>query len=70
MVSCKVGGEYNMLPKDVQPVVAPSGAPSRVKRAYEPPKLVSYGSVAKLTHGTHTVGTDSTPGTMRNHQCL
>jgi len=38
-------------------------------KPYEPPQLVEYGSISKLTQGSFTVGNDSGAGFM-NMQCL
>jgi hypothetical protein len=40
------------------------------RRAYQSPALVEYGSVAKLTQGTLTVGADGPGGGMKNSMCL
>ena len=37
--------------------------PDGLKR-YEPPRLVEYGSITKLTQGTATIGSDSAAGFM------
>ncbi len=39
------------------------------KKPYATPRLIEYGSIAKLTQGTLTVGADSGPQGM-NSQCL
>ena len=39
------------------------------RKTYETPRLVSYGSITKLTQGSATVGTDGGLGFM-NMQCL
>jgi hypothetical protein len=46
-------------PDDAQPA----------RKTYETPRLVSYGSITKLTQGSATVGTDGGLG-MMNMQCL
>jgi hypothetical protein len=38
-------------------------------KPYEPPRLVEYGSITKLTQGSLTVGADAGAG-MRNPSCL
>ena len=40
-----------------------------VQRRYEPPRLIEYGSIAKLTQGSATVGSDAGAG-FKNMQCL
>jgi len=37
---------------------------------YEPPRLVEYGSIAKLTQGSATVGNDGAIGGFKNMACL
>lgn len=45
--------------EDEQPLAVPrAGSPSR-RRPYRKPELAEYGSVAKLTQGTFTGGTDA-----------
>ncbi|HET8575893.1 MAG TPA: lasso RiPP family leader peptide-containing protein [Methylomirabilota bacterium] len=44
-------------------------AEKAVRKPYERPRLIEYGSIAKLTQGTATVGADSGPTGM-NQQCL
>jgi hypothetical protein len=39
------------------------------RKTYETPRLVSYGSISKLTQGSATVGSDGGSG-MMNMQCL
>ena len=39
------------------------------RKTYETPRLVSYGSISKLTQGSATVGNDGGSG-MMNMQCL
>jgi hypothetical protein len=39
------------------------------RKPYEPPRLVEYGSIAKLTQGSATVGSDGGAGFM-NMSCL
>lgn len=46
---------------------ATAGAP---KRAYSTPKLIEYGSVAKLTRGTRSVQADATGGGFAKKTCL
>lgn len=41
----------------------------RDKKPYETPRLIEYGSIAKLTQGAATVGNDGGAGFM-NTQCL
>ncbi len=41
----------------------------RDKKPYATPRLIEYGSIAKLTQGTLTVGADSGPQG-KNSQCL
>jgi hypothetical protein len=41
----------------------------RGKKPYAAPRLIEYGTIAKLTQGTLTVGTDSGPQG-KNSQCL
>lgn len=43
---------------------APTG-----QKPYEPPRLVEYGSISKLTQGSFTVGNDGGAG-MKNMACL
>jgi hypothetical protein len=43
--------------------------PEGGKKPYERPRLIEYGSIAKLTQGSMTVGADSGPAGM-NPQCL
>ena len=40
------------------------------RRPYRRPALIEYGSVARLTQGTATVGNDGPGNTMRQMQCL
>jgi hypothetical protein len=37
----------------------PDGQPRRARKPYQPPVLVEYGSVAKLTRGTRSVNSDA-----------
>ena len=37
-------------------------APVKLTRRYQPPRLIEYGSVAKLTQGTLTRGSDGVMG--------
>lgn len=39
------------------------------QKRYEPPRLVEYGSISKLTQGSATVGGDAAGG-FKNMQCL
>jgi hypothetical protein len=43
--------------------------PRPARKTYETPRLVSYGSISKLTQGSATVGNDGGSG-MMNMQCL
>jgi len=43
--------------------------PQLSRKTYETPRLVSYGSISKLTQGSATVGNDGGAG-MMNMQCL
>lgn len=51
---------------------APAGRPDppRVRRPYRKPRLTEYGSIAKLTQGTLTVGQDGPSGGFKNSRCL
>lgn len=40
------------------------------KRAYTSPKLIEYGSVAKLTRGTRSIQADLTGGGFAKKSCL
>lgn len=40
------------------------------KRAYTSPKLIEYGSVAKLTRGTRSIQADATGGGFSKKSCL
>jgi hypothetical protein len=42
----------------------PPQPPSVDRRPYHQPELIEYGSVAKLTQGTLSVGADAGPGMM------
>jgi hypothetical protein len=44
-------------------------ATSPGQKPYEPPRLVEYGSISKLTQGSFTVGNDGGAG-HKNMQCL
>jgi hypothetical protein len=44
-------------------------ATAMTQKPYEPPRLVEYGSIAKLTQGSATVGNDAGAG-FRNMACL
>jgi hypothetical protein len=46
------------------------GEKRTARQAYRTPSLVEYGSVAKLTQGTLTVGNDGPGGGMMNMACL
>ena len=48
---------------------SPEHATPAGRKPYEPPRLVEYGSISKLTQGSFTVGNDSGAGFM-NMQCL
>jgi len=41
----------------------------RDKKPYATPRLIEYGSIAKLTQGASTVGNDAGAG-FKNPQCL
>jgi hypothetical protein len=45
------------------------GDPQPSRKTYETPRLVSYGSISKLTQGSATVGNDGGLG-MMNMLCL
>jgi hypothetical protein len=47
----------------------PEHPTSAGQKPYEPPRLVEYGSIAKLTQGSFTVGGDAGGG-FKNMQCL
>ena len=47
----------------------PEQATRDSQKHYEPPRLVEYGSISKLTQGSFTVGNDGGAGKM-NMQCL
>ena len=38
-------------------------------KPYEPPRLIEYGSITKLTQGSATVGSDAAAG-FKNMACL
>jgi hypothetical protein len=40
------------------------------RRAYTRPRLIEYGSVAKLTQGNLSVGSDFPQSGFKNRQCL
>jgi hypothetical protein len=53
-------------PRDSQPVRAP-----RERRPYTTPRVIDYGSVAKLTRGSRSVGSDfPQAGFRRRSRCL
>jgi hypothetical protein len=44
--------------------------PPRPRRPYRKPRLTEYGSIAKLTQGTLTVGGDGPGGGLKKSRCL
>ena len=56
------------MPDDVSRVPEPRGS-AQTKRAYAKPRLIEYGSVAKLTQGTMTKQAD-TPAAGFKMVCL
>jgi hypothetical protein len=46
------------------------GLDRTAKRPYMTPKLIEYGSVAKLTRGTKSVQADNTGGGFQKKTCL
>ena len=48
-----------------EPAKAEQKGPQPAERKkYAPPRLIDYGPVSKLTQGTSTRGSDSTPGAL------
>lgn len=42
----------------------------RAKRRYQKPRLIEYGSVAKLTRGTKSITNDAAGGGKKSKACL
>ncbi|HSE60262.1 MAG TPA: lasso RiPP family leader peptide-containing protein [Nitrospiraceae bacterium] len=58
-----------VIPDQREPVDQPSHAPS-VKRPYQPPVLIEYGHIAKLTHTGFGSGADGGMMANRMMMCL
>ena len=52
-----------------KPEASDPDGPQPPRKTYETPRLVSYGSISKLTQGSATVGNDGGSG-MMNMLCL
>ena len=47
-----------------------AGDGNSLRKAYAPPELIEYGSIAKLTHGTRTRRSDGGNFRRRSGRCL